>query len=134
MKFLTERALGNVELRLRFLREARLAAALNHPAICTIHEVREVQPGEEFVVPGGAWLDRIVPPALQGDPVVSPSGKKLAYLVAESSDEARIWVQDLARGVRTAISELRKQSARRKARTCARSIARRTASCCSSPR
>ncbi len=53
----------------------------------------------------GKTLERIVPPALQGDPAVSPSGTKLAYLVTESSEERRVWVQDLERGVRTAISE-----------------------------
>ena len=80
VKFLTERALGNVELRVRFLREARMAAALNHPAICTIHEVREVQPGEELVVPGGADL-----PA--GTPYISMEwidGRPLSSLIGTS--------------------------------------------------
>ena len=53
----------------------------------------------------GKILERIAPPALLGSPAVSPSGRALAYLVTESSEERRVWVQDLERGVRTAISE-----------------------------
>ena len=57
-----------------------MAAALNHPAICTIHEVREVQPGEELVVPGGADL-----PA--GTPYISMEwidGRPLSSLIGTS--------------------------------------------------
>jgi Tol biopolymer transport system component len=70
--------------------------------------------------PGGSALDRfdldgkiverVAPPALQGSPAVSPTGRALAFLVTESSEERRIWVQDLERGVRTAISERGKVS------------------------
>ncbi len=43
LKFLTASALERDEMRARFLREARTAAALNHPDICTIHEVGELE-------------------------------------------------------------------------------------------
>jgi len=47
LKFVTTRFGSEDQARARFLREARTAAALNHPAICTIHEIGEVQPGEK---------------------------------------------------------------------------------------
>jgi Tol biopolymer transport system component len=47
LKFVTARFGSEDQARARFLREARMAAALNHPAICTIHEIGEVHAGEE---------------------------------------------------------------------------------------
>jgi TolB-like protein/Flp pilus assembly protein TadD/predicted Ser/Thr protein kinase len=49
LKFLTQPAFGGDEYA-RFLREARTAAALNHPSVCTIHEVGEVGIGEEAIL------------------------------------------------------------------------------------
>ena len=41
LKLLPAQSLGDSGARARLLREARAAAALNHPHICTIHEVGE---------------------------------------------------------------------------------------------
>ncbi len=41
LKFLPQRLSDDEEFRRRFLREARAAAALNHPSIITIHEISE---------------------------------------------------------------------------------------------
>ena len=51
---------GSID-RARFLREARTAASLNHPAICTIHEVGQVEPGEETVLPDGRHVSAGAP-------------------------------------------------------------------------
>ncbi len=44
LKFLGRDAIGSEEAQARFLREARMIASLNHPSICTIHEVGETDP------------------------------------------------------------------------------------------
>jgi Tol biopolymer transport system component len=49
LKFLHPGALDQDSLRIRFLREARLAASIGHPNVCTIFEVGEVPHGSAFV-------------------------------------------------------------------------------------
>lgn len=48
LKFLSPHATGTEKERGRFLREARTAAALDHPSICTIHEIDEIE-GRIFI-------------------------------------------------------------------------------------
>ena len=62
LKVLPAETLGDETARARLLREARLAAKLNHPHICTIHEVGEAE-GEAYIamelVSGEALSERI---------------------------------------------------------------------------
>ena len=48
LKFLVKQALADEEEKERFLREAQAAAALDHPNICTVYEIDEVD-GETFI-------------------------------------------------------------------------------------
>ncbi len=62
LKFLSPQTLGNKEDKTRFVREAKSAAALNHPNICTVHEIDEVE-GQTFIaielVEGVSLKDRM---------------------------------------------------------------------------
>ncbi len=48
LKFLARHMLSNEEAKKRFVREAKAAAALDHPNICTVHEIDEAD-GETFI-------------------------------------------------------------------------------------
>jgi len=56
LKFLAAHLLSDEEAKKRFIREAKAAAALDHPNICTVHEIDEVE-GKTFIAM--AYLEQI---------------------------------------------------------------------------
>ena len=71
----------------RFLREAKSAAALDHPFICNIHEVSETEDGQDFIVmeyvEGLTLQDK-----LADGPLPLKEALRVATEVAEALEEA----------------------------------------------
>src|SRR5215471_9471086 len=50
VKFLAPDIAGDAAQKSRFVREAKAASILDHPSICTIHEISESDDGQLFIV------------------------------------------------------------------------------------
>ncbi|HDT14193.1 MAG TPA: zinc-ribbon domain-containing protein [Candidatus Aminicenantes bacterium] len=86
LKFLPQELTRDEEARARFIQEAKAAAALEHPNICTVYEVDEAE-GRIFIsmafIQGQSLKDK-----LRGGPLDIEEAKAIALQVAEGLREA----------------------------------------------
>ena len=86
LKFLAPHLLRDEEGRRRFEREAKAAAKLDHPNICAVHEIDEVD-GRTFIVM--AFLDgRPLSKRIAEGPLKLPEALSIAIQMAEGLDAA----------------------------------------------
>ncbi len=84
LKFLPAQLTQDEEAKTRFIHEARAASGLDHPSICTIHEIDETTDGQMFV--SMAYY--------RGEPL----NKRLAHSKLTTDETIRI-VTEIARGL-----------------------------------
>ena len=87
LKFLSQEALLDKFSLDRFLREARAAAALNHPNICTVHEIGEYDDHQPFIVMEfleGETLKQLI----SGKPLRTDRLLDISLQVADALDHA----------------------------------------------
>ena len=86
LKFLAAHLLGDEEVKARFRREAEAAAALNHPNICTVHEIAEAN-GRTFIAMAfleGEGLDK----RIEAGPLKLKDGLNIAVQTAQGLQAA----------------------------------------------
>jgi serine/threonine protein kinase/tetratricopeptide (TPR) repeat protein len=86
LKFLPPELTVDAETKDRFVREAQVAASLDHPSICTIHEIDEAD-GKPFIamayIEGQTLRERI-----RSGPLSEDESLEIAIQVAEGLEEA----------------------------------------------
>ncbi len=109
LKFLAKAAVGDAEYKARFLREARAAAALDHPNICGIYEIGESD-GEFFMAMPfleGQSLDR----RIRQGPLPIADSLEIAAQTCQALEEAHS--KDIVhRDIKTANIMLRQRGPR----------------------
>jgi serine/threonine protein kinase len=86
LKFLAPHLVADPEIRARFTREAKAAATLNHPNICTVYEIEEIE-GRTFIAM--AYIDGVgLDEKIKVGPLKLPEALDIASQAGEALAEA----------------------------------------------
>jgi non-specific serine/threonine protein kinase len=87
LKFLPPHLSINQEEKKRFIHEAKAAAALDHPNICTVHEIGETDEGQLFIVMG-YYEGKILRDKIASGPLPLAEAMDIAIQIAEGLNNA----------------------------------------------
>jgi serine/threonine protein kinase/Tfp pilus assembly protein PilF len=87
LKFLPRQFSVNQEEKSRFIHEARAAAALDHPNICSIHEINETEDGQMYIAMG-YYEGQTLKEKIEKGPLKIEDAIKTALQIAEGLGKA----------------------------------------------
>ncbi|MCK4916156.1 MAG: serine/threonine protein kinase, partial [Candidatus Eisenbacteria sp.] len=87
LKFLPRELTLDPDAKERFAREAQAASALDHPNICTIHEIDETEDGQMFICIA-CYSGKTVRERISGGPLQMEEALDIATQVAAGLQEA----------------------------------------------
>lgn len=87
LKFLPQHLSLNEEEKKRFIHEAKAAAVLDHPNICTVHEIGETDEGQLFIAMS-YYKGKTLKEKIEGRPLPLVEAINIAIQVAEGLDKA----------------------------------------------
>jgi Tfp pilus assembly protein PilF len=87
LKFLPMEATRDPEIKRRFLNEARAASALDHPNICSVHEINETSDGMVFMVMA-CYTGQTLKERIRQGPLPIPEALRITMQTAEGLAKA----------------------------------------------
>ncbi len=82
LKFLPPELSHDEDAKERFIREARSASALDHPTICTIHEIGEAEDGRLFIAMA-SYAGETLKKRIERGPLLIPAAVRIATQIAD---------------------------------------------------
>ena len=87
LKFLPPELTRDAEAKTRFVQEAQAASALDHPNICTIHEIDETKEGQTFIAMA-CYEGESLRARIERGPLALPEALDIAVQIAQGLAEA----------------------------------------------